>query len=152
MSALVIITIVGFSVGFRPHSALGLILGFAVLLGFTLATSFMFGLVGLYASSSQAVNAATFPVIFPLTFASSAFVPTSTMPSWLRAFANHQPVTIVIDAVRDLTLGNVTVAQRHQLFAGQSTTALVVQSLIWTVAIGLVFGSLAVRRYNSTIS
>ena len=121
-----------------------------MLLAFVLATSFLFALVGLYASSSQAVNAATFPVIFPLTFASSAFVPTSTMPSWLRAFANHQPVTTVINAVRDLTLGNVSVAQRHQLFAGQSTSALIIQSLLWTVGIGLVFGYLALRRYNST--
>ena len=75
----------------------------------------------------------TFPVIFPLTFASSAFVPTATMPAWLRTFADHQPVTTVINAVRDLTLGNVSTAQRHQLFAGQSTTSLVVQSLIWTL-------------------
>lgn len=151
-AGLVIIVIVGLAVGFRPHSVPGLVLGFAVLLAFTLATSFLFALVGLYASSSQAVNAATFPVIFPLTFASSAFVPTATMPTWLRAFANHQPVTTVIDAVRDLTLGNVTEAQRHALFAGQSTTALVVQSLVWTAGIGLVFGTLAVRRYNSTVS
>ncbi|HVB94035.1 MAG TPA: ABC transporter permease [Acidimicrobiales bacterium] len=149
-TGLVIIVIVGLAVGFRPDSVPGLVLGFGVLLAFVLATSFLFALVGLYASSSQAVNAATFPVIFPLTFASSAFVPTSTMPSWLRAFANHQPVTTVINAVRDLTLGNVTVAQRHQLFAGQSTSALVVQSLLWTAGIGLVFGYLALRRYNST--
>ena len=145
---LVIIVLVGLAVGFRPHSLFGLIFGFGVLLAFTLATSFMFGLLGLYASSAQAVNAMTFPVIFPLTFASSAFVPTATMPSWLRAFADHQPVTTVINTVRDLTLGNVSAAQRHQLFAGQSTTSLVVQSLIWTLAIGLVFGFLAVRRYN----
>jgi ABC-2 type transport system permease protein/oleandomycin transport system permease protein len=152
MAGLVIIVMVGLAVGFRPHSVPGLILGFAVLLAFTLATSFLFALVGLYASSSQAVNAATFPVIFPLTFASSAFVPTATMPSWLRAFADHQPVTTVINAVRDLTLGNVTSAQRHTLFAGQSTISLVVQSFLWTAAIGLVFGFLAVRRYNSTVS
>lgn len=149
-TGLVIIVIVGLAVGFRPHSVPGLVVGFAVLLAFVLATSFLFALVGLYASSSQAVNAATFPVIFPLTFASSAFVPTATMPSWLRVFANHQPVTTVINAVRDLTLGNVTAAQRHQLFAGQSTSTLIIQSLLWTAGIGLVFGYLALRRYNST--
>jgi ABC transporter DrrB family efflux protein len=151
-AGLLIILVVGLAVGFRPHSVVGLVVGFAILLAFALSTSFIFALVGLFASSAQAVNAATFPVIFPLTFASSAFVPTATMPSWLRGFANHQPVTIVIDCVRDLTLGNVTVAQRAQLFAGQSTTSLVVQSLVWTAAIGLVFGVLAVRRYNSTTS
>jgi len=149
-AGLLIIVIVGLAVGFRPHSIPGLVFGFAVLLAFTVATSFLFALVGLYASSAQAVNAATFPVVFPLTFASSAFVPTATMPSWLRSFADHQPVTTVINLVRDLTLGNVTQAQRHQLFAGQSTTALIIQSLLWSAGIGLVFGYLAVRRYNST--
>jgi ABC transporter DrrB family efflux protein len=151
-TGLLIIVLVGLLVGFRPHSVPGLIFGFAILLFFTLATSFLFALIGLHASSSQAVNAATFPVVFPLTFASSAFVPTTTMPSWLRAFANHQPVTIIINTVRDLTLGTVTPAQRAQLFAGQSTTSLVIQSLLWTVGIGLVFGFLSVRRYNSTAS
>jgi ABC transporter DrrB family efflux protein len=149
---LVIIVAVGVAVGFRPHSISGLVLGFLILLAFTLATSFIFALVGMFASSSQAVNAATFPVIFPLTFASSAFVPTSTMPGWLRAFADHQPVTLVINTVRDLTLGNVTTAQRVALFAGRSTTSMVLQSLAWTIGIGVVFGFLAVRRYNSTAS
>ena len=149
-TGLVIIVVVGVAVGFRPHSVPGLVLGFLLLLAFTLATSFIFALLGLYASSSQAVNAMTFPVVFPLTFASSAFVPTSTMPGWLRAFANHQPVTIVINTVRDLTLDNVTAAQRSELFAGMSTTSLVAQSLAWTAGIAVVFGFLAVRRYNST--
>lgn len=150
--SLVVIVAVGLAVGFRPASVPGLILGFALLLAFATAVSMLFALVGLFATNSQAVNAITFPLVFPLTFASSAFVPVATMPSWLRGFANHQPVTVVIDAVRDLTLGDVGPAARHALFAGQSTSALVVQSLIWTAAIGLVFGALAVRRYNRTTS
>lgn len=149
---LLIIVVVGLAVGFRPSSVPGLILGLVVLLAFALSTCFIFALVGLYASNVQTVSAATFPVVFPLTFASSAFVPTSTMPSWLRAFADHQPVTTVIDAVRSLTIGDVSIAQRQALFAGQSTTALVIQSLLWALGIGLVFGYLAVRRYNSTAS
>jgi ABC transporter DrrB family efflux protein len=149
---LTIIVVVGLAVGFRPHSVPGLLLGLLLLLIFAAATCFIFALVGLFASNSQAVNAATFPVVFPLTFASSAFVPTSTMPSWLRAFADHQPVTTVINAVRALTIGDVTSAQRHALFAGQGTTSLVIQSLLWSAAIALVFGFLAVRRYNATDS
>jgi ABC-type multidrug transport system permease subunit len=129
-----------------------LLLGLLLLLAFALSTCFIFALVGLYASNVQTVNAATFPVIFPLTFASSAFVPTSTMPTWLRAFADHQPVTTVINAVRSLTIGDVSSAQRTELFAGQSTSSLVIQSLLWALGIGLVFGFLAVRRYNSTSS
>jgi ABC transporter DrrB family efflux protein len=151
-AGLIIIVVVGLAVGFRPHSVPGLVLGLVLLLGFALSTCFIFALVGLFASNSQTVNAATFPVIFPLTFASSAFVPTSTMPSWLRAFADHQPVTLVINAVRSLTIGDVTAAQRSELFAGQSTLALVGQSLLWTVGIGVVFGYLATKRYNSTSS
>jgi hypothetical protein len=72
------------------------------------------------------------------------------MPSWLRGFANHQPVSLVINSLRDLTLGNVTPAQRAQLFAGQSTTTMVVQALLWAVGIGIVFAYLSVRRYNQT--
>lgn len=146
---LVIIVLVGMAVGYRPH-VLGLIAGLLLLLAFALALSFVFALVGLYASNVQTVNAATFPVIFPLTFASSAFVPTATMPSWLRGFADHQPVTLVINSLRALSIGHITPAQREQLFAGQSTASMIVQSLLWTVAIGTVFGYLAVRRYNST--
>ncbi|MDQ1750700.1 MAG: hypothetical protein QOE71_1756 [Pseudonocardiales bacterium] len=149
---LLIIVLVGLAVGFRPHSFFGLLLGLLLLLAFALSTCFIFALVGLYASNVQTVNAATFPVIFPLTFASSAFVPTSTMPTWLRAFADHQPVTTVINAVRSLTIGDVSSAQRTELFAGQSTSSLVIQSLLWALGIGLVFGFLAVRRYNSTSS
>jgi ABC transporter DrrB family efflux protein len=147
---ILIIIVVGLAVGFRPASVPGLLLGVILLLGFALAICFIFALVGLFASNVQTVNAATFPVVFPLTFASSAFVPTSTMPSWLRAFADHQPVTIVINAVRSLTIGQVSDAQRQALFAGQSTASLVIQSLFWALGIGLVFGYLAVRRYNST--
>ena len=147
---LVIIVVVGLAVGYRPQSVGGLVLGLLLLLGFALSTSFIFALVGLFASNVQTVNAATFPVIFPLTFASSAFVPTATLPTWLRGFADHQPVSLVINSVRSLTLGDIPAPVRQQLFAGQSTTSLIVQSLIWTVAIASVFGFLAVRRYNSS--
>jgi ABC transporter DrrB family efflux protein len=150
--ALVIIVLVGLAVGYRPASVPGLVAGFLLALAFAMAVSMLFGLVGLFASSAQAVNAITFPLVFPLTFVSSAFVPVATMPSWLRAFANHQPITIVVDAVRDLTFNHVGPAERAALFAGQSTTTLVVLSLVWTAGIAVVFGALAVRRYNSTIS
>jgi ABC transporter DrrB family efflux protein len=151
-AGLLIIVLVGLLVGFRPHSIPGLLLGMILLLAFALSTCFIFALVGLFASNVQTVNAATFPVVFPLTFASSAFVPTSTMPGWLQAFANHQPVTTVINAVRALTIGDISEVQRTALFAGQSTPSLVFQSLAWAAGIALVFGYLSVRRYNSTAS
>lgn len=150
-TGLVIIVVVGLAVGFRPHNVVGLVLALLLLLTFAVACSFVFALVGLYASNTQTVNAATFPVVFPLTFASSAFVPTATLPSWLRAFADHQPVSLLINAMRSLILGDqVTPALRGRLFAGQGTATLVVESLLWAAGIALVFGTLAVRRYNSS--
>jgi len=140
---------VGFAVGFRPSSGLGVVLGVLLLLLFALSASFVFALVGMSVSSVEAVNAATFPVVFPLTFASSAFVPTATMPGWLQAFANHQPVTIVVNAVRSLVLGDVSPAAREGLFQGASTTSLVLQSLAWSAGISAIFGFLAVRKYRN---
>jgi len=76
-------------------------------------------------------------MLAPLVFASSAFVPVQTMPGWLQVFAENQPVSVNIDAVRALSQGG-------------PTTTPVLQSLAWTVAIVVVFGSLAVRRYRRT--
>lgn len=145
----VILILVGVGVGFRPDSIAGLIVGVILLLGFALSTSFIFALVGMMVSTVEAVNAATFPVVFPLTFASSAFVPTHTMPGWLQPFANHQPVSIVVNAVRSLVLGDISPQARDLLFAGQSTTSLILQSLAWTAGLILVFGWLSVRKYRS---
>ncbi|MGH2725908.1 MAG: ABC transporter permease, partial [Actinomycetota bacterium] len=77
-----------------------------------------------------------FPVIAPLVFASSAFVPVDSMPGWLQAWANNQPVSVVISAVRALVLG-------------RPAASLVLQALAWCAGILLVFVPLAVRRYRS---
>src|SRR6195952_2323526 len=113
---LVVLIATGFAVGFRPASFLGLVLAALLLLLFALAVSLGYALIGLTVRSPEAVNAATFPIIFPLTFASSAFVPVETMPDWLRGFATHQPVSVVINAARSLILGDsATAQQRHVL-------------------------------------
>lgn len=146
---LVILLITGFIVGFRPASAGGLLLSVVLLLLFALAVSLGYALIGLSVRSPEAVNAATFPIVFPLTFASSAFVPVMTMPDWLQGFATHQPVTVVINASRSLIFGDtVTAAQRDQLLAGGSTGALVLASAAWTIGIALLFGVLCTRRYR----
>ena len=146
---LVILIATGFAVGFRPADALGLVLAALLLLLFALAVSLGYALIGLTVRSPEAVNAATFPIIFPLTFASSAFVPVETMPSWLQGFATHQPVSVVINAARSLILGDTaTEQQRELLLGGTGTTSLLVQSLLWTLGIGLVFGVLCTRRYR----
>ena len=146
---LVVLILTGFAVGFRPASFLGLVLAALLLLLFALAVSLGYALIGLTVRSPEAVNAATFPIIFPLTFASSAFVPVETMPSWLQGFATHQPVSVVINAARSLILGDTATAEQRQLLLGGSGTgSLVLQSLAWTLGIGLLFGVLCTRRYR----
>jgi ABC-2 type transport system permease protein/oleandomycin transport system permease protein len=73
--------------------------------------------------------------VFPLVFASSAFVPVDSMPGWLQAFAQINPVTITVNALRALTYGG-------------PTTRVVLQSLAWIIGILVVFVPLAVSRYR----
>jgi len=126
----------GYLVGFRVQtSPLALLAGILLLLLFGFALSWVFALVGLSVANAESAQAASFPLLFPLVFASSAFVPTATMPAPLRAFADHQPVTAVIDAVRALVLGG-------------PTATLVLTSLAWSLGILAVAAPLAVRRYR----
>jgi ABC-type multidrug transport system permease subunit len=85
-------------------------------------------------------------VVFPLTLTSSVFLPTTTMPAWLAAFADHQPITIVSNALRGLTLGEGALPAGHTI-AGEVLTA-----LAWTVGILTVFVPLAIRTYRRTTS
>ncbi len=101
-----IIIAVGFAVGFRPNATFSewlLVIGLAML--FTLAISWLSAILGLMVKSLEAAQWVGFVVIFPLTFVSSAFVPTSTMPHALRVFAENQPLTHVIDTMRSLLVG-----------------------------------------------
>lgn len=102
----VIIVLIGFLVGFRPNATFNdwlLVVGLGVL--FTLAISWLSAILGLIVKSLEAAQWMGFVIIFPLTFVSSAFVPTTTMPSALRVFAENQPITHVIDTMRSLLVG-----------------------------------------------
>ncbi len=103
----VVMLIAGFIIGFRTHGTSFFdwlaIIGIIAL--FTVAFSWLAAIVGVIAKSVEAVQWLTFIIIFPLTFASSAFVDPVTMPAGLRSFAVNQPITQVIDAVRALILG-----------------------------------------------
>jgi ABC-2 type transport system permease protein len=102
----VIMILVGLAVGFRPTaSVVEWVMVFGILLLFTFALSWLSAIMGLLAKSIEAVQWIGFVFVFPLTFASSAFVPTEGMPPALRAFAENQPVTHVIEAVRALVVG-----------------------------------------------
>lgn len=103
----IIMILVGLLVGFRPEaSALEWLLVFAILMLFTFAFSWLSAILGLLAKTTEGVQWLTFVLVFPLTFASSAFVPPSSMPGWLQGFVNNQPVTHVIDAIRALLVGD----------------------------------------------
>src|SRR5436305_859746 len=103
---IILMVVVGFIVGFHLHTnALALLGAIAFLMLFGFAMSWVMATVGLYTRNAEAAQAAAFPVLAVLVFASNSFVPTSTMPGWLRAYANHQPVSATVDAVRSLVLG-----------------------------------------------
>ena len=122
---------------------LEVIAGLLLVLLFSYGMSWVFALVGLAVGDPETSQAAAFPVLAPLVFASSAFVPVSSMPTWLQGFALHQPVSAVITAVRDLTLG----AQA----TGGSTGTDAIQALAWCAGILVVFAPLAVWRYRRTV-
>jgi ABC-2 type transport system permease protein len=130
---------VGFAVGFRVHTdALGFVAGMLLVLLFAYALSWVFVTVGLAVGDPETAQAAAFPVMAPLVFASSAFVKVETMPQWLQGFAEFQPVSVTASAVRALVLGG-------------PTADYVLQSLAWSAGILLVFAPLAVRRYRRTV-
>ena len=127
---------VGFAIGFRIETDAGrLALGVLLLLLFGFALSWIFATIGLSVANAESAQAAAFPLMMPMVFASSAFVSTETMPGWLQAFAEHQPLTAAVDAMRTLVLGG-------------SATGPVLESLAWSLGLLLVFVPLAVRRYR----
>src|SRR5215472_419678 len=127
---------VGYLVGFRLHTnALALAAAAGVLLLFGLAMSWVTALLGLAAKSAEAAGAAALPLTVLLTFPSSAFVLTASMPGPLRAYADHQPLTATVNAIRPLLLGGPTGSQA-------------VAAIIWCAGIVAVFAPLAVLRYR----
>lgn len=102
----IVMILAGLVMGFRPTATpTEWLLIFALLALFTFAISWLAAIVGMIAKSVEGVQWMTFVTIFPLTFASSAFVDPATMSSWLRVFAENQPVTHMINAIRSLLVG-----------------------------------------------
>ncbi len=143
--ALAATTAVGFAVGFRFHGSVGAALSaLALCVVFGFAFEWMFIALGAMAGNAQAAQGIGF-LIFPLTFLSSAYVPVETMPGWLQAFAQYQPITIMVDAVRALFLGD-----RAQALLGHSAGWYVTVSLLWAVGFVAVFAPLAVAKFKRT--
>jgi ABC transporter DrrB family efflux protein len=131
-----ILLITGIIIGFSFHaSVLHALAGGVLLLAFGYAFSWFFAFVGLLVSSPESANSVGFIAVFPLTFISSAFVPVRSMPTVLREFANVNPFTIIVDALRSLWLG----APAHNSVWG---------AVVWVFVIIVVFAPLAVARYR----
>ena len=136
MITILVIVAVGCAVGFRFQNGLVPAIGMVLLAeAFGLAVCCISGAIGLAIQDEESVQAFGLIWLFPLTFVSSAFVPVRSMPGALRAFANHQPVTFVIDAMRSLALGGPL--EPHLW-----------QAIVSIVVMFAIFGPLAVRVYK----
>jgi ABC transporter DrrB family efflux protein len=138
---------VGVLLGFRwQNGFLGLLGGLGIALAFGYGCSWIMATVGLAVRNAEAIQAAVYSVVFPLTLVSSVFLPTQTMPGWLQAFADHQPVTVVANALRGLMLGPEALPAGHTV-AGQTLLA-----IAWSAGIAAVFVPLAVGVYRRSVS
>jgi ABC-2 type transport system permease protein/oleandomycin transport system permease protein len=138
--SLVVMIVVGLLVGFNfTSSPLEVAAGIGLLLLFGYAFSWAFAFVALVSNSAEGAQALGFMLIFPLTFASSAFVPPESMPSWLEAFAEANPFSTVVDATRALFVDAP---------AGNDVWA----AVAWCVGLIAVFATLSVHRYRRAVS
>jgi ABC-2 type transport system permease protein len=137
--SIAVMLVVGVIAGFSFDAPLThILLGILLLLLFGYAFSWVFAFVGLTSSSPEASQALGFIVIFPLTFISSAFVPVDSMPGVLQAFAEVNPFTIVVDAMRSLFLGAP---------AGNNVWG----AFAWSIGIAVVFAVLSIQRYKRAV-
>lgn len=139
LASLGVVLLVGLAMGFRSGAgplAWLAVLGILVLL--TLALTWVAVIPGLTAKSVDGASAFAYPLIF-LPFISSAFVPTDTMPGPVRAFAEHQPVTTIVDVLR-------------RLFAEQPVGGEIWTALAWCVGILVVAYAVAVRTYRGSVA
>ncbi|NNN19136.1 MAG: ABC transporter permease [Acidimicrobiaceae bacterium] len=139
VGVLILITVVGVLVGFRIHAGIpAFICGLLLILLFAYALSWGFSIIGLLAPNTETAQVMSFPLLFPLTFASSAFVPVQSMPGWLQAFANNQPFSILVDAMRALSNGG-------------PTSGYVIKSLIWSIGLLIVLAPVAARKFRKSL-
>ena len=135
----ILMMVVGYLVGWRIHTnVLAMIGGALLVMLFAYAMSWIFATVGLAVGDPETAQAAAFPVLAPLVFASSAFVQVESMPGWLQVFARNQPVSVTVSAVR-------------ALMNGGPTASYVEHSLLWCIGILVVFAPTAVRLYRRAV-
>ncbi|AWB87379.1 ABC transporter permease [Mycetocola zhujimingii] len=148
--SMVVMMATGFIVGWRIHSSfLEAVAAVALLLLFAYALSWVMAYLGMTVRSPEVINNVSFLVLFPLTFISNAFVPAETLPGPLRAFAEWNPVTSLVQAAREL-FGNVPPGTPVGDSWVQQNPAIAV--LIGVAVILLIFVPLSVRRFSQVTS
>jgi ABC-2 type transport system permease protein/oleandomycin transport system permease protein len=137
--AMALILGVGAILGFRVHNGvLGVVAAFALVVVFCLALSWIAVLVGVLVDTPEKVQIFGFVVMFPLTFTSNVFVPTSKMVGWMQAWVKVNPVTLFADAVRGLLIG-------------PTNYTAIWQSLLWAAGIAVVIAPIAVAKFKKRI-
>jgi ABC transporter DrrB family efflux protein len=135
--SLIVMLLVGLAVGFRPSQPVyEIVLAFVLVLAFAYVFSWISAFVGLSVRNVETAQSVGFIWVFPLVFASSAFVPTAHMPGVVRTFADVNPVTQVVNAARALTIGHA-----HAL-------APTLGALAWLAALMALFVPLSVRAFR----
>jgi ABC-2 type transport system permease protein/oleandomycin transport system permease protein len=136
LGVVLMMVLVGFLVGFRIHTGVvPFVASIGLLLLFSVAFSWIFALIGLGAPNAESAQAASFPVLAVLVFASTAFAPGENMPRVLQVYNDWQPVSVVVKAMRALSIGGETAVP-------------VLHALLWMVALVAIFAPLAINRYR----
>jgi len=136
MASAVIIAL-GVALGFRPDGGpIGVVAAVGLLLVFCFSLSWTWTAIGLRMPTPEAVMQVSMTVLFPLTFASNVFVDPATMPGWVRAFVDVNPVSHLTTAARGL-------------MHGTGETEAIAWVLVWSAALVAVFAPLTMRKYNA---
>src|SRR4051794_26075524 len=147
--SITVMALTGLAVGWRIHTSVGeAALGFLVLLSFAYAISWLMAMVGLLVRTPEVVNNASFIVIFPITFVANTFVPLETLPPVLQTFAEWNPVSTVVQAMREL-FGNTIGPPPSDAWSMQHAT---LYTLLWAVVFLAIFVPLSVRQYRRAAS
>lgn len=134
--ASVVILVVTMAIGYRPPGGvMGVVAAVVLLLVFCFSVSWIWTLLGMKLRSPESVMGVSMMVLFPLTFLSNVFVPIDTMPDWLQPAVEHNPVSILVDAVRSLMVGDA--------HGGSILQVLVISGVLVAV-----FGPLTMRAYS----
>ncbi|KKD08321.1 ABC transporter permease [Streptomyces sp. WM6386] len=134
--ATAVLMIVAVLVGFDITNWTGLLATVALSTAFASSIMWVFLTLGVIMKSAQSVQAMGFLVLFPLQFGSSIFAPTGSMPGWLRAFTDYNPLSTLADAARGLMVGGPVA---HDLWV----------TLAWSVAITAIMAPVAIHKFKT---